>query len=167
MAKGHFNVLKGAYPSLSQIDRTLPVGDAVTGLVRGSALVVIAGVWKLTADDTPSHGVAGTPGPVVYFALQGQEQTDVQMAGGLTGLSCQMPLEVETDQYNGTPAVGDLLVGSTGGKVSVHADGETAIGIVTKSAYQRWINDKDGTPQGGFGNVISFSTAYLPDMDGV
>jgi hypothetical protein len=172
MAKGHFNVLKGAYPSLVQLDKTLPVGDAVTSLVRGNTLRVDTSndTWVKTADDAASKGAAGTPGPVIYFALQDQDQTDVSMAGGLTALSCAMPMEVETDQYNGTPAVGTLLVGGLDGKVQAHADGETAVGVVTKAQHRRWINDKvvAGTStRGGFGNVIAFTTMYAPDIDGV
>jgi hypothetical protein len=91
------------------------------------------------------------------------------MAGGLTAIACTMPIEVETDQYNGTPAVGTLLVGGASGKVQAHASGETAIGVVTKAPYRRWINDKDvgSAPTGGFGNVIAFMTMYAPDIDGV
>lgn len=172
MAKGHFNVLKGAYPSLVQLDKTLQVGDAVTDLVRGNTLRVdtATNTWVKTADDAASKGVAGTPGPVIYFALQDQDQTDVSMAGGLTALSCTMPMEVETDQYNGTPAVGALLVGGLGGKVQAHADGETACGVVTRAAYRRFINDATvagTTTKGGYGNVIAFATMYAPDVDGV
>jgi len=166
MAKGHFNVLKGAYPSLVQLDKTLKVADGVTDLVRGSTIRVSSGTWVKTADDVASKGEAGTPGPVIYFALNDQDQPDVKMAGGLTALSCTMPIEVETDQYNGTPAVGTLLVGGADGKVQAHAAGETAIGVVTKAAYRRWINDKDvgGAALGGFGNVIAFMTMYSPDI---
>jgi hypothetical protein len=171
MAKGHFNVLKGAYPSLTQLDKTLKVNDAVTNLVRGNTVRVDTSdnTWVKTADDVASKGAAGTPGPIVYFALQDQDQTDVSMAGGLTALSCTMPMEVETDQYNGTPSVGTLLVGGLDGKVQAHADGETAIGVVTKAEYRRWINDRDvgGTSIGAYGNVIAFMTMYSPDIDGV
>ena len=172
MAKGHFNVLKGAYPSLVQLDKTLKVNDAVTDLVRGNTLRVDTSdnTWVKTADDAASKGVAGTPGPVIYFALQDQDQTDVDMADGLTALSCSMPMEVETDQYNGTPAVGAYLVGGLDGKVQGHAVGETAIGVVTKAQHRRWINDKvvaGTTTRGGFGNVIHFLTMYAPDLDGV
>jgi hypothetical protein len=168
MANGHFNVVKGAYPSLVQLDKTLPVGDGVTGLVRGSALYVSSGAWLVTADDAASHGVAGTPGPVIYFALQDQGQTDVLMAGGLTALACTMPIEVETDQYVGTPAVGTLLAGGAGGKVQAHVAGQTAIGVVTKAESRRFINDKvvsGTTTKGGFGNVLTFLTMYAPDVD--
>jgi hypothetical protein len=172
MAKGHFNVLKGAYPSLVQLDKTLKVNDAVTNLVRGNSLRVDTSdnTWLKTADDAASKGAAGTPGPIIYFALQDQDQTDVEMAGALTALSCTMPMEVETDQYNGTPALGALLVGGLDGKVQAHADGETACGVVTKAEYRRFINDKvvSGTStKGGFGMVLGFATIYSPDIDGV
>ena len=168
MAKGHFNVIKGAYPALAQIDTSRKVADSVTGLVRGMTMRIDgSNEWVRTADDTASKGAAGTPGPIIYFALQDQDQTDVSMAGALTGLSCTQALEVETDQYNGTPAVGNMLVGGLDGKVQVHASGETAIGVVTAAQYRRWINDRDvgGVSKGAYGNVIRFMTVYIPDVD--
>ena len=168
MAKGHFNVIKGAYPSLSQLDTTRKVADSVTGLVRGMTIRIDGSdEWVRTADDAASKGQAGTPGPLIYFALQDQDQTDVAMAGGLSGICCNQSMEVETDQYNGTPSVGTLLVGGLDGKVQAHAAGETAIGMVTKAQYRRWINDRDvgGVSKGAYGNVIRFMTVFLPDVD--
>lgn len=170
MAKGHFNVLKGAYPSLTQLDKTLPVNDGVTGLVRGMVIRESSGEWVLCADDVASRGDAGTVGPVIYFALQDQDQTDVDMAGGLTGLPCTMPMEVETDQFGGTPAVGTLLVAGANSKVQAWAAGQTAIGVVTKASYRRWVNDLvvSGTStRGSFTNVLAFQTMYAPTVNEV
>ena len=170
---GHLNVLKGAYPSLSQLDETLPVKSGVTAIERGSALVKDSDEWKLTDHTTDVDGGAtGTPGPIVYFALQDQDDPDVQMAGNkLTALPCIAPCEIETDQYSGTPAVGKYLRAGDAGKVTLlDTDGETAIGMCTKAATYRWSNNDGpnagfpGERTGGRIQAIAFWTCYLPEV---
>lgn len=169
MALGHFNVLKGAYPTLAQLDESLPVADAETGIVRGSVLRINSGEWVRTADDVASRGQTGTPGPIIYWALQDQVQPDVTMSGVLTGIPCTMPMEVETDQFltAGTFAVGGQISAGAAGEVQDHANGETSIGIVSNGPHQRYANDAiavTGQRTGAIINVISFWTTYSPDL---
>lgn len=168
---GHLNVLKGAYPSLSQLDETLPVktGEAVE---RGSALVKDNGEWALTVD--ADAGVTGTPGKIVYFALQDADDPDVNMAKGLTALPCIAPCEIETDQYSGTPTVGSYIRCADNGKVTklenAGGEKETAIGMCTKAAGPRWSNNDGpnagfpGERTGGLIQVIAFWTCYIPEV---
>lgn len=169
MPAGHFNVLKGAYPTLAQIDKVLPVADAETGIVRGSAIRVESGEWIRTAADAASQGAAGVAGPIIYFALQDQGQPDVDMAGVLNALSCTMPMEVETDQYDGAGSfpVGGYVMAGADGKVTDHTDDLTAIGVVTKGPTTRWVNDAEAVAGRRTGNrvdVIAFLTTYQPNL---
>ena len=168
---GHLNVLKGAYPSLIQLDETAPVAPAVTDIVRGSVLVKNAqNEWALCA---ASHaGGVDEPGAVPYFALQAQGDPDVKMAGALTALNGRMPCEMEIDQYDDTVAiaVGDYLALGTAGKLVKHATGETAVGICSKAATSRWSNSAPRTgmyPDDATGSriaVIAFWTCYIPNL---
>ena len=170
MPLGHFNVLKGAYPSLAQIDVTRPANAAATGIVRGSALIINASdEWILSEGTSATVGAANTPGPIIHFALQDFAQPDVTFAEGLTALPCRFPCEVETDQFDsaGTYALGTYLTGGTGGEVTDHNDDETACGIVTRVPYARWANDAvavAGSRTGNRINVISFWTIYAPNL---
>lgn len=173
MPQGHFNVLKGAYPTLDQLDKVLPVADAETGIVRGSTLRIDTSgandAWVRTAADAASQGAANTPGPVIYFALQDQGQPDVDMSGVVNAIPCTMPMEVETDQFDagGTFAVGAFVSAGADGQVVDHADDLTAIGVVTKGPYSRWVNDAvavAGKRTGARKNVIAFLTTYQPNL---
>lgn len=63
--------------------------------------------------------------------------------GGVQGISFQNPLEIETIQYDGTPAVGDKLYADTDGllKVAEQEDGtvlensKVVVAVVTKPLY--------------------------------
>lgn len=164
----HFNVLKGAYPHLQQLDKTLPLGTGGTNLVRGSVMYVAASKFTPSAADTASHGVAGTPGPICYFCLQNAADPDVQMAGGITGLSCTMPMEVETDQFDTSSIVlGSYVMAGANAKLTLHTTGCTAIGLVTKAAYSRWSNNAvavAGVKTGNRISVISLWTMYAPEL---
>jgi hypothetical protein len=173
MPQGHFNVLKGAYPTLQQLDETLPVAGGVTGIVRGSCLRAAddAGTrsWFITAADATNQGAANTPGPLIYFALQDQGQPDVDMAGALSALPCSMPMEVETDQFDagGAFPIGGYIMAGAAGVVTDHTDDKTAIGQVTRSPYIRWANDAiavTGKRTGNRVNVISFWAMYIPNL---
>ena len=170
---GHFNVLKGAYPHLQQLDKTLPLGTGGAALVRGSAMYVSAGTFIPTAADAPSQGSASAPGPIIYFCLQNAADPDVQMANGVTGLPCTMPMEVETDQFNigAGIALGAYLMAGASGCVSPMVPttdtGKTAIGLVTGAPYTRWSNNAvavAGVKTGTRISVISFWTMYAPEM---
>jgi hypothetical protein len=170
---GHFNVIKGQYPSLSQLEETLAVKSTETGIVRGSALVKDAGTWRRGV--TTDSGDASTAGPVVYFALQNQADPDVVMAKKVTAIPCLAPIRVETDQYAGSPTVGSFLTvngngTTTFGLVGAAANGDTACGIVTSVPTRRWSNNSG--PYAGFPsprtgaaiNVITFWCVYVPQV---
>lgn len=166
----HFNVLKGAYPDLSQLDKTLPIKSGSTGIERGSVLVIESDEFRpCAATDVGTKDTV--PGPMAYYSFQNQADPDVVMAGAITGMPCNAPVEVETDMYNGSPAAGEFLMCDDAGKLQVHTDGLTAVGLVTKAPYKRWSNVATPTGgsypaarQGAVIDVIAFWSVYIPNL---
>ena len=180
---GYFNVLKGAYPTLQQIDKTLAMKTGETGIVRGSALYIdnsgSAPEWALAG--AANAGNATTPGAYLYYALQPQTDLQAAMAGNsgqgavsaavgqprLTGISCGMPMEFQTDQYTGTLTAGQQLTVGADGKLVAHATGNTVYGQVTVAAAAKWVNNAvavTGWRTGNTVNVITVRAMYLPQI---
>lgn len=168
---GWFSVVKGAYPAIDMVTLDRPVKDSAEGraVVRGSSMVLDANTWRVTAEGTDK----GTTTPV-YFALQAATDLSAQFAGSvtlpkITGIPCNYPMEVETDQYDaaGTYTIGTLLMAGDNGKVTDRDDaaGNTSIGIVTAVPFRRWVNDAvavAGYRTGNNVSVIRFMTCFLP-----
>ena len=175
-----FSVIKGAYPSLQQIDKTLNVGARETDIVRGSVVKTVAGivgeefVLAAAADATD-------PTAYVYFALVGQDDFTAGMAGTIgqgpaggvariTALAVGMPMEFQTDQYdsgNGTYAVGTLLTVADGGLLGEHSTGDNAVAQVTVAPFERWVNDAVAVPgrrTGARVSVIQARTMWVPTL---
>jgi len=176
------NVLKGPYPGLGQIDRTLPVAAAATGIERGSFLKVNADneYEVATASDTGSATVAGA---FVYIALQDQLDLVAGMAGNvgqgavsaangqavINALAIIPSMQIETDMYDAEAdwAVGDWCALADGGIVTEHADGETAVAKVDAVPVARWVNNATavtGWRTGAPTNVITLTTVYIPSL---
>ena len=167
MPAGHLNIVNPGL-EIKQIQRTLPVNDAETGIVRGSCVVVDSGTWRRSVAATDG-GAANSPGAIAYWALQDQGQPDVAKAGGLTAVPCTTQLQIETDQFaaGGTFPDGGFLAVDDDGVVTDHADDQTAIGVVVKSPYNRWVNDRihsAGQRQGQYVSVIQFYTIYNTNL---
>lgn len=169
---GWFNVLKGAYPSLQQIDKTLPVKTGETGIVRGSMIYEDAGSFVLAqaADNAATA-------KYIYFCLVGQDDLTAGMAGTvgqgvagglatITGLAVGMPMEFETDQFvAGSYTAGQLLMGTDDGKLTAHTDDKNVVAQVTKPAATRWVNDAiavTGFRTGANVSVLTARTVWLP-----
>ena len=189
---GWFSPLKGQYPSLAQIDKTLSVGVGEEGIVRGSLIYVDAsydgdagGVFRLAG-----AAQASDPTAHLYFALQGQDDFQAGMAGTIgqgpatdqngaagaariTGLSVAMPLEFQTDQYYGDLVVGQILtVGvdsetNEAGKLVAHSSGKNAVARVTAAPFERWVNDAvavEGRRTGAAVTVINAQAMWQPKL---
>jgi len=171
--QGFLNVLKGAYPSLKQLDKSLPV-KAANAIIRGSLIRVDTATNEFQLTEAGDAGAANSPGPVCYWALQAATDPDVQMAGVLTGIPCTAPMELETDQIDTNDPGNDFVVGayvSAGvGVIKAHADDETAIGVVTNAASFRWANGIDaageyvGRRTGTRVQVVAIQTLYIPNL---
>ena len=170
-----FNVLKGAYPSLQQVDKTLLVASGQTGIVRGSLIYQSGTEFKLAtaADDADVT-------KYVYIALMGQDDLTAGMAGGvgqgvpagqarITGLATGMPFEFETDQFDATVnyTIGMLLKPGNYGKLTSHGTGKNCVAQVTKTVRSRWVNNAiavTGYRTGANVNVLTARTLWIPKL---
>ncbi len=166
---GWFNVVKGAYPAIDMVTLDRPIEDSAAGrlVVRGSVMVLTSNTFRVTTESTDK----ATTVPA-YFALQPATDMNAAMAGTIsrpkiTGIPCNYPMEVETDQYDtaGTYAIGTMLMTGDTGTVTNRDSGQTAIGIVTAIPFRRWVNDAvavAGYRTGNNVSVIRFMTCFLP-----
>lgn len=163
---GWFSPVKGSYPSLAQIDKTLPVKAGNETIKRGNIITPVAddvtgksksedGVWKLATGtekmlfvalqdySDPTAGFAGTsftPNP-----------TDAHPARpAITGIDLAMDGEYETDVFDTTKtyAVGEALYASNGSLTNVNPGSGTVVGYVTRPKTDRWVNNAIATPPG-------------------
>lgn len=161
---GWFSPVKGSYPSLAQIDKTLPVKDGNDTIKRGSIITPVAddvagdyksdeGVWKLATGSEkmlfvalqdysdPTAGFAGTsftPNPTANHPAR----------PAITGIDLAMDGEYETSVFDTTKtyAVGDTLYVANG--VLTNVGSGTVVGYVTRPSIDRWINNAIATPPG-------------------
>lgn len=157
---GWFSPIKGHYPSLSQIDKTLPVKAGNTGIERGMVIEVTGeagttnkdGEFKIAASATAENvsllfislqdyqdaqaGMAGTTGfdGNVPAITEGNITIPAVAAGTptITGLALSMEGEYETDQYTGlaNKPVGTPLTVTNGKFVEASTTGENPPAIV-------------------------------------
>lgn len=167
---GHLSVLKGAAPSLQQLDVVAPIASGESGITRGTLVYrdAATGYFKRSANNVASHGDIDTDGPSICWALHNQGDPDVKMAGGaMAAYPCNMPLELETSEYDAaqTYTIGQKLMAGAAGQLVPHVEGSTVIAIVTAVPSVRWINNMvavAGERTGNRGNVIHVQTTYLP-----
>lgn len=180
-----FNVIKGNYPTLAQVDKALlKSADEDVAIERGMLLTentdnewVVAG----GAEDSLKAGSDAQAGAFVYFALQGEDDLTAGMAGDIgagadsdgepkiNGLACSPTNEIETDMYafTGDPDVGDFLAVSAAapGKLTELTTGQTAVAQLTRGEYTRWVNNAvavAGYRTGNNVDVIRARTMYIP-----
>ena len=151
---GWLSPVKGHYPSLSQVDKTLPVKTGVTAIKRGTILALISddegksedGVWK----------IATSTDKLLYVSLQdysdptaGFAGTAFDPAGGvpaITGIDLAQEGEYETSVFDTskTYVVGQPLYVDNG--VLTNAGSGTVVGYVTRPSTDRWINNAIALP---------------------
>jgi hypothetical protein len=172
-----FSPLKGVYPGLAQIDKTLSVGSDETDIVRGSVVYVDGSasvpVFRL-AGAAQATDVAAYP----YFALIGQEDFQAGMAGTIgqgpaggsariTALACGLPMEFQTDQFDAEAEyeVGTMLTCGAGGVLVPATTGDNVVAQVTAVPAERWVNDAvavAGRRTGALVEVLAARTMWVP-----
>ena len=174
-----FNVIKGAYPSLQQIDKVLDVGSSETGLSRGT-LMYIDG-----SGTNPVFRVAGAtqatnPSAYLYFSLIPQDDFTAGMAGTIgqgveggaarvNGLAVGMPMEFETTEFTATIyTVGMLLTVANGGLLTPFVTGTAnCVAQVTSALRSRWVNNAiaiTGRRTGANVQVLTARTVWVPNL---
>lgn len=152
---GWFSPVKGTYPDLAQVDKTLPVKGSVKTIERGTIVAL-----KADSDGISAEGVwdvAGTTDKLLYVALQDYTDPTAGFAGTafdpkggvpcITALSLDMDAEYETTVFDveKTYAAGDPLK-VVNGKLTKAENGDNVIGYVTKPKTERWINNAIAAP---------------------
>lgn len=163
---GWFSPVKGSYPSLAQVDKTLPVKAGVSAIERGTIVALEAdstnkseaGVWD----------VAAKTDKVLYVALQDYTDPTAGFAGYafdpqdanntlsgqpcITALSLDQDGEYETSVFDTTKtyAIGEALYVGNGGVLTNEGSGsDTVVGHVTAVKSDRWVNNAIALPKGG------------------
>jgi hypothetical protein len=172
---GWFSPIKGHYPSLGQIDKTLPVKAGNTGIERGMVIEVTTGTnkdgeFKIAASATAENvsllfislqdykdaqaGMAGTTGfdGNVPQITEGNITIPAVDAGAptITGLALSMEGEYETDQYTGLDGkpVGTPLTVANGQFVEASGNDAVVVAYLTSGPYSRWVNNATQKQQG-------------------
>lgn len=119
-----FNVLSGLHEgSQSVVTVSREVNTGQGPFVNGQLVKTVAG--KYTVATLPAEATQAE------FVFEGTSYQSSQKVTGLFG-----HMEAETDVYNGTPAVDDLLTVGTGGKLTV----------TVTAAEAKWkVTGKNGT----------------------
>lgn len=161
---GWFSPIKGHYPSLSQIDKTLPVATGNEGILRGMIIEMTPGT---NADGEFKVAADATNEALLYIALQDYKDAQAGMAGttgfdeadvaktgvvpgvpAITGLSLSMEGEYETDQFDSTlegASVGDPLTVKNG---LLSKGAGTVVGYLMGTPATRWVNNATAKAQG-------------------
>lgn len=190
---GWFNVLKGAYPSLQQIDMVLDVSSTATGLVRGTLMYVDASgtnpvfavaaaaqstavgaylYFALIPQDNLAAGMAGTAGLEADITVAGVHGSGLKAGvARVNGLAVGMPIEFETSEYVAdTYTVGQLLTVANGGKLTkltLDATARNCVAQVTRVVRAKWVNNAiavTGRRTGANVNVLTARTLWVPGM---
>lgn len=150
---GWFSPVKGSYPSLAQVDKTLPLDASVSALERGMIMKLGTDtdgkpVWKMPAGDATDK--------ILYVALQDKDDPTAGYAGSafdpkggepaITGIDLAQDGEYETSVFDTaqTYTIGAALYAGTDGKLTT--SGSVVVGYVTAVPASRWINNAIATP---------------------
>ena len=171
------NVIKGPYPSLTQVDKDALLDSGETVAVERGSLLKINGSGNWNVCQAIDAGDATHPGAFVFFAFMPDTDLTAQMAGGypingnqppkLAGLAVSPTNEIETDMFSGSPSIGDFMTCGANGVLVAHANGNTALLRVTKAATTRWVNNAVAVSGWRLGNSVSVIrglTMYIPCM---
>lgn len=172
---GWFSPIKGHYPSLGQIDKTLPVAEGATGIQRGMVIAIAegAGDGEFAVPSTVTDANEG----LLYIALQDYDDAQAGMAGTtgfdggspadkvdadfpanmlvragaptITGLALSMDGEYETDQYD-TQSLADKKAGTpltvANGLFKAAGDDDKVVAYLTGPVASRWVNNAPVKP---------------------
>jgi len=138
------------------------------------ATLTAAGKWEIGSLEAAA--LSGTPAlrnrmPFVLWNGAGKEgdhgapfsatQHFAQVNwGGIQGIAFSNPIQFETSQFTGTPAVGDVLTVDANGLLKVGATGDLIVAVCTAASHKM----AAGVP-GSAGSTSSLSViTVVPDM---
>lgn len=162
-----FSPIKGHYPSLGQLDKTLPVQSGNETIERGMVLEMVND--DVNADGAFKIAATAAEGKLLYVSLQDYTDAQAGMAGTtgfdadvpshtegnitipgvkaqvptVTGLSLDMEGEYETDAFKDITEAAKIGDGLTvaNGFFKLASGGDTVVAYLTGKPYTRWINN--------------------------
>lgn len=150
---GWFSPVKGSYPSLAQVDKTLPIAEGSAKIERGT-------IVALAKDSTGTYKngvfkVAGADDTLLYVSLQDDTDPTAGFAGtafdpkggvpAITGIDLAQDAEYETSMFaEGNYEVGQALHVADG--VLTNTGSGKVVGYVTGVPTTRWVNDAVAVP---------------------
>lgn len=153
---GWFSPVKGSYPSLAQVDKTLPVAAGAEAIKRGT---IVALAEDSTGNSTEGvFKIASATDTILYVSLQDYNDPTAGFAGtsfdpkggvpAITGIDLQQDGEYETSVFDTskTYKVGDKLYVADGVLTNAGSEGDTVVGVVTSPAKERWVNNAIAVP---------------------
>ena len=174
------NVIKGPYPSLSQMDTEKMKSALEAGTIERGSLLYVNGSDEWQIAGVAQAGTGAGAGAFIWIALQPDSDLVAVMAGTgpvapvgstvrpkIAALAVSPTIHIETDMYLLTPKLGEFLKVGAGGKFTKHSNGATAIGRVTRAPYMRWVNNAPAVVGWRTGNnvtAIRCLTMYVPCM---
>lgn len=153
---GWFSPVKGSYPSLAQVDKTLPIAEGSSKIERGT-------IVALAADSTGKKGVfkvAEASDEILYVSLQDDTDPTAGFAGtafdpkggvpAITGIDLAQDGEYETSVFDGGAdgkkvyTIGQKLYVANG--LLTNEGSGKVVGVVTGVPTTRWVNDAIAVP---------------------
>jgi len=162
---GWFSPVKGSYPSLAQVDKTLPLVSDVDYLERGMVVEL-----SKDADGNPVWDVSENGSGIVYVALTDLNDPTAGFAGtsfdpkggkpAITAIDLHQDGEYETDMIDGDGfEVGGYVGVADGMFIALASDSQSAkVGVVTAAPKSRWINNAIATPPGEKDRRLAYRT---------
>lgn len=164
---GWFSPVKGHYPSLSQVDKTLPVKAGVSTITRGTIVTL-----KADPDGNSNEGVwdiAQEGDKLLYVAFQDYTDPTAGFAGTafdpkggvpcITALALDQEGEYETTEYDTSKTyVAGAPLKVVAGKLTLAESEDEAVGYVARPATERWINNAIAVPTNGTDQRLAVRT---------
>ena len=151
---GWFSPVKGSYPSLAQVDKTLPIAEGSGKIERGTIVALAAD--STGASKNGVFKVAGASDETLYVSLQDDTDPTAGFAGtafdpkggvpAITGIDLAQDGEYETSVFDGdkTYTVGQKLYVANG--LLTNEGSGKVVGVVTGVPATRWVNDAVAVP---------------------
>lgn len=156
---GWFSPVKGSYPSLAQVDKTLPIQGAIS-VERGMIVALTSdanhknGAWKLPAatDKILYVALQDSTDPTAGFAGD-KFNPDPDLAKGegapcITAIDLAQDGEYETSVFDTSKTydIGSPLKAGTDGFLTLAGDDEDPVAYVTAVPASRWVNNAIAVP---------------------
>jgi len=162
-----FNVLNGAFPGFTQVQRVLPVAAGETGIGWGTPVYQDGQYWKAA-----TASVKDDPLATIWYALMSQDDMTSRMAGTLGdqpvigAISGDMIAETTEFKSDEVYTDGQLLtVGA--GVLAPHTSGDNVVAQVIEPKQTKYLNMAEavsGMRTGANKTIIVVRTMWIPKM---